>query len=410
MTPADTDERVRAWRLDTPGCSGPAPLIHLNNAGASLMPRPVIDAIHRHIDLEAEIGGYEAEDAVAERVEETYALVGRLIGARARNVALVENATVAVAQALSAFDFHAGDVLVTTHNDYTSNQLMYLALVERLGIEVRRADDLPGGGVDPESVRRLVAHPRCRLVALTWVPTNSGLVQPAEEVGAICDEAGVPYLVDACQAVGQLPVDVTRLHCDFLAATARKFLRGPRGIGFLYVADRTLERGVYPLSLDMRGAGLVNAGTFTLAPGARRFENWEYSYALVLGLGEAARYAAAAGPEAGRRAQELATHLRERLAAAVPGICLLDRGPRLCAIVTAQVPGFPQAADLVRRLRAAGINTSASVSGRGPFNAPGAEGISVLRISPHYYNTLEEMDTVVATLSGIAREANHGAV
>jgi selenocysteine lyase/cysteine desulfurase len=403
-------DRVSAWRLETPGCGGPAPVVHLNNAGASLMPRPVIDAVHQHIDLEAAIGGYEAEDAVAERVEETYALVGRLLGTRAGNMALVENATVAVAQALSAFDFHAGDVLVTTHNDYTSNQLMYLALAERFGIEVRRAGDLPDGGVDPESVRRLVAHPRCRLVSLTWVPTNSGLVQPAEEVGAICDEAGVPYLVDGCQAVGQLPVDVARLRCDFLAGTARKFLRGPRGIGFLYVSDRMLERGTYPLSIDMRGAGLVDAGSFTLAPGARRFENWEYSYALVLGLGEAARYAAAAGPEAGQRTQELASYLRERLAAAIPGLCLMDRGPRLCAIVTAQIPGFPRAADLVLRLRASGINTSASVSGRGPFNAPGAEGISVLRISPHYYNTTEEIDAAVAALKAIAGEADHGAV
>ena len=406
-------DRVRAWRLDTPGCSGPQPVVHFNNAGASLMPRPVIDAVHRHVDLEAAIGGYEAEDAVAEQVEETYGLVGRLLGARAANVALVENATVAVAQALSAFDFHPGDVLVTTHNDYTSNQLMYLALAQRLGIEVQRADDLPAGGVDPESVRRLVAHPRCRLVSLTWVPTNSGLVQPAEEVGAICDEAGVPYLVDGCQAVGQLPVDVARLRCDFLAGTARKFLRGPRGIGFLYVSDRMLERGAYPLSIDMRGAGLVDAGTFTLAPGAHRFENWEYSYALVLGLGEAARYALAAGPEAGLRTQELATRLRERLAAAVPGICLMDRGPRLCAIVTAQIQSFPNAKDLVIRLRASGINTSASVSGRGPFNAPGAEGISVLRISPHYYNTLEEIDLAVAAiskLSGAAGEGDRGTV
>jgi len=176
-----------------------------------------------------------------------------------------------------------------------------------------------------------------------------------------------------------------------------------------------LERGVYPLSLDMRGAGLVSSGTFTLAPGARRFENWEYSYALVLGLGEAARYAAAAGPEAGRRAQDLATCLRERLVT-IPGLRLMDRGPRLCAIVTAQVPGFPQAAGLVRRLRAARINTSASVSGRGPFNAPGAEGISVLRISPHYYNTLEEIDIAVATIATVAMisesggEAAHGTV
>jgi selenocysteine lyase/cysteine desulfurase len=408
------DERVRRWRLDTPGCASRAPLnplihlIHLNNAGAALMPRPVIDAVHGHIDLESQIGGYEAEDAVEERVEETYGLVGALFGARAENVALVENATVAVAQALSAFDFHPGDVLVTTHNDYTSNQLMYLALARRLGVEVRRADDLPDGGVDPESVRRLVAHPRCRLVALTWVPTNSGLVQPAEEVGAICEEAEVPYLVDGCQALGQLPVDVGRLRCDFLAGTARKFLRGPRGIGFLYVSPRMLERGAYPLSVDMRGASLVDAGTFTLAPGAHRFENWEYSYALILGLGEAARYAGAVGAEGGQRALALAGHLREKLAA-VPGVRLMDRGPRLCAIVTAQIPGWPDAGALMRRLRARGVNTSASVSGQGPFNAPGAEGISVLRISPHYYNTLEEIDTAVAEITELSQSGEKGA-
>jgi selenocysteine lyase/cysteine desulfurase len=403
---SDLDGRVRRWRLDTPGC---AHLAHLNNAGASLMPRPVIDAIQGHISLEAETGGYEAEDAVAERVAETYGQVGRLLGAKAESIALVENATVAVALALSAFDFHSGDVLVTTHNDYTSNQLMYLSLARRLGVEVRRADDLPAGGVDPESVRRLVAHPRCRLVALTWVPTNSGLVQPAEEVGAICEEAGVPYLVDACQAVGQLAVDVGRLRCDFLAATARKFLRGPRGIGFLYISGRVLERGAYPLFPDMRGAALVDPGTFTLTAGARRFENWEFSYALVLGLGEAARYSVTVGEEGGRRALALAGRVRERLQAEVPGVRLMDRGSRLCAIVTAQIPGWPNAARLVHILRSAGINTSASISGCGPFNAPGAEGTSVLRISPHYYNTPEEIDTAVSAIAELARtgEAAH---
>jgi selenocysteine lyase/cysteine desulfurase len=398
----DPGEAVRRWRLDTPGCAGQARLIHLNNAGASLMPRPVLDAIHGHLDLEATVGGYEAEDAVAERVRETYGHVAGILGAAAENVALVANATAAVAQALSSFDFQRGDVLVTTHNDYTSNQLMYLSLARRLGVEVRRADDLPGGGVDPESVRRLVAHPRCRLVALTWVPTNSGLVQPAEEVGAICAEAGVPYLLDACQAVGQLPVDVGRLRCDFLAATARKFLRGPRGIGFLYVSDRLLERGAAPLFVDMRGAGLQDAETFVLAAGARRFEDWEFSYALVLGLGAAARYAGAVGEAGGRRAIDLAARVRARLAE-VPGVILRDRGPRLCAIVTAQIPGWPRAADLVRRLRRSGINTSASISGRGPFNAPGAEGASIVRLSPHYYNTEDEIDTAVAAVAELAR-------
>jgi len=392
------DDRVRRWRLDTPGCAG---RIHLNNAGAALMPRPVLAAVEGHLRLEAEIGGYEAEDAAAPRVHEAYALVARLLGARAESVAFVENATVAVAQALSAFDFQPGDVLVTTHHDYTSNQLMYLALARRRGVEVRRADDLPAGGVDPGSVRRLVAHPRCRLVALTWVPTNSGLVQPAAAVGAICEEAGVPYLLDACQAVGQLPVDVRELRCDFLAATARKFLRGPRGIGFLYVSDRLLASGAYPLALDMRGAGLVDEERFELAPGARRFENWEFSYALVLGLGEAARYAGEVGiGTGGARTQELAAYARERLAA-IPGVRLLDRGPRLCAIITLEVAGW-RGADVMRRLREQGINTSASTSGCGPFNAPGAAGTSILRVSPHYYNTREEIDSAVAAVAGIA--------
>lgn len=391
------EDRVRQWRLDTPGCAG---RIHLNNAGASLPPRPVTEVLHRHLDREAEIGGYEAE-AEAESsgaVRAVYGHLGRLLGTRADNIALVENATVAVALALSAFDLQAGDVLVTTHNDYTSNQLMYLSLARRLGIEVQRADDLPEGGVDPDSVRRLVAHPRCRLVALTWVPTNSGLVQPAEEVGEICEAAGVPYLVDACQTVGQLPVDVERLRCDFLAATARKFLRGPRGIGFLYVSDRLLERGAHPLFIDMRGAGLVNESTFELTPGARRFENWEFSYALVLGLGEAARYALdVVGIEtSGGRAQELASRVRERLAV-LPGVRLHDRGPRLCAIVTAEAPGR-DTAEVIHRLHQEGINIYASLGGPGPFNAPGAGAAPILRISPHYYNTEEEIDTAMTTL------------
>src|SRR5689334_25197243 len=126
------EEQIRRWRQDTPGCEG---RIHLNNAGAALMPAPVLAAIRDHLDLEAEIGGYEAEDAIVDRVRETHELLGRLIGAGPRQIAIVENATVAVSQALSAFDFHPGDVLVTTRHDYTSNQLMYLSLARRQGIE-----------------------------------------------------------------------------------------------------------------------------------------------------------------------------------------------------------------------------------------------------------------------------------
>lgn len=392
----EVSPRLERWRADTPGAAG---RVHLNNAGSALPPQTVLDAMVGHLRREAEIGGYEAADEAAGRVQETYAHLAKLLGADARNIALVENATVAVSQALSAFDFQPGDVLVTSHSDYTSNQLMYLALAERAGVEVWRAADLPDGGVDPDSLRALAADPRCRLVALTWIPTNSGLIQDAEAVGEICAERGVPYLLDACQAVGQLPVDASRLRCDFLAGTARKFLRGPRGIGFLYVSDRLLAERAYPLGVDMRGAHLVAPDRFELAEGARRFENWEFAYALVLGLGEAARYALEVGEEGGRRAVALGAMVRERLAA-LPGMRVMDPGRHRGAIVTAHVEGW-HAADLVKRLRQEGVNTSSGYAGGGPLNAPHMTAPSVLRLSPHYYNTEAEVETAVAALQSL---------
>ncbi len=298
---------VAQWRNETPGCEG---RLHLNNAGAALQPRPVLDAVHGHLRREAEIGGYEAAEEAADAIQQCYVDLGRVIGAAPRNVAVVENATVAVAQALSAFDFQPGDRIVTSRVDYPSNQIMYLALARRLGVEVVRAVDRPEGGVDPESVRALARHPQCRLVALTWIPTNSGLVQDAQTVGAVCAAVGVPYLLDACQAVGQWPVDVAQLGCDFLAGTARKFLRGPRGIGFLYVSDRALDRGSYPLYLDMHGAEWTGANEFRLADGAQRFENWEFPHALVLGMGAAARYAMEVGAVGFRRVRAVMIVLR----------------------------------------------------------------------------------------------------
>lgn len=385
---------LERWRRDTPGCQD---RIHLNNAGAALMPRSVLESVTRHLAREAAIGAYEAADEAAPRIAETYQLVARLVGAAPRNIALVENATVAFSQALSAFDFRAGDRIVTTRTDYPSNQLMFLSLARRLGVETVRADDLPDGGVDPDSVRRLARHARTRLVALTWVPTNSGLVQDARAVGAVCADLGVPYLVDACQCVGQMAVDVRDLRCDFLAGTARKFLRGPRGIGFLYVADRTLERGAFPLLVDMRGADWTDPDAFRLADGARRFENWEFAHAIVLGLGEAARYALEVGSVGPERAWQLARSMRERLAA-LPGVRVLDRGRERCAIVTIAVAGR-EADDLKLRLRERGVNTSASDRADGVIDLDAKKATSVLRLSPHYYNTEEELDAAVAALA-----------
>jgi len=389
------------WREDTPGCSK---RVHLNNAGAGLMTRSVLDAIAAHLQRELVLGGYESSDEAEAAVSAAYSNVAQLLGAKARNIAVVENSTVAFFQALAAFDFRPGDIIVTTRNDYISNQLAYLSLARRQGVEIRRASDLPEGGVDPQSVRELLRDPRVRLLAVTWVPTNSGLMQPVETLGEVAESAGVPYLIDACQAVGEILVDVARLRCDFLSATARKFLRGPRGIGFLYVSDRALQRGDHPLYIDMRGADWITADTFELAPDARRFENWEFAYALLLGLGEAARYALSIDvARGGRRARELAAALRSKLAA-LPGYRVLDRGKDLAAIVTVGVPGW-SAPDLVAALRQRGINTSASLGAYAVIDMAEKNAKSALRISPHYYNTEAELDVLLDTLKSLPAKA-----
>jgi selenocysteine lyase/cysteine desulfurase len=391
------DAQVQKWRGDTPGC---AHRVHLNNAGAGLTPRSVLDAMVGHLNREANFGAYESADDAATAVSDAYSSVAQILGAQPQNIAIVENSTVAFFQALSAFDFKPGDVIVTTRNDYISNQLAYLSLACRCGIEVRRAADLPSGGADPQSVRELLRDPRTRLLAVTWVPTNSGLMQPVEQIGEIAEAAGVPYLVDACQAVGQIPIDVARLRCDFLSATARKFLRGPRGIGFLYISDRALSRGHYPLYIDMRGAEWLAADDFEPVPDARRFENWEFPYSLVLGLGEAARYAASVGIEfAGRRARDLAAKLRSKVQGA-DALRLLDRGKELAAIVTLEVAGW-DAPDVVNQLRHRNINTSASIRAYAVIDMDEKRAASAVRISPHYYNTEQEIDLVLDALKSL---------
>jgi selenocysteine lyase/cysteine desulfurase len=208
--------------------------------------------------------------------------------------------------------------------------------------------------------------------------------------------------VDACQAVGQLPVDVARVGCDYLAATARKFLRGPRGIGFLYAADQVLAAGGYPITVDMHGATWSDPDAFTLTPDARRFESWETSSALVAGTGAAAEYALAVGiATAAARASALAAYSRERLAE-LPGVRVLDRGPALCAIATAQLAGRDAHA-IKLALRARGINTSAADREDAVIDMDAKGARSALRISPHYYNSADEIDAAIATLGELLR-------
>jgi selenocysteine lyase/cysteine desulfurase len=397
-----TDAELSAWRAMTPGITYRN---HLNNAGAGLMPSSVVTAMTDHLRLEAEIGGYEAADAQAAAVTGTYDAVASLIGTTPRNIALVGNATHGFIQSISSFDLVPGDVVVTSRSDYTSYQIQFIALSQRLGVRIVHATELPGGGIDPDGLRDLLRTTPCRLVHISWVPTHSGLVQDVEAVGEVCEEFGVPYLVDACQAAGQIPIDVRRLRCDYLSVTARKFLRGPRGIGFLYASDRALARGDHPLFVDMRGATWEAPDRYRIADSARRYEDWEFPYALVLGLGAAARYASEVGVDAGgARAIQLAAKLREGLNA-IDGVRTLDRGSNPCAIVTAELSGG-YAPDLVRALRERRINAAATLAWFGLLDLPERGIASALRLSPHYYNTEAEIDEAVGAVAELAASVN----
>lgn len=396
MTVDAADDALARWRADTPGA---VRRHHLNNAGAALTPQPVLGAVSAHLALEAEIGGYEAADAARAALDACYRDVAALIAAAPRNVAFTSSATSAYALALSSFDFAPGDKIVTTRADYLSNRIMFESLAARRGVRVLEADDLLAGGVDPESVAAVVARERPRLVAVTWVPTFSGLIQRVSDIGAICATDGVPFLVDACQAVGQLPVDVHDVRCDFLAATARKFLRGPRGIGFLYVSDQALNAGRYPLHIDMRGAAWPAPGMLSPYDGARRFEEWERPHALSLGLGAAARYAVAAGVGAtSARAHRLAAQVRERVSA-IAGLRCVDHGEQLSAIAAFACDGV-EASAVVRALRERGVNTSAQGRDENAVALERLGASSLLRVSPHYYNDAADLDA----LDGALRE------
>jgi selenocysteine lyase/cysteine desulfurase len=385
---------IQRLRAETPGC---AERIHLNNAGAALMPEPVIGALQDHVELESRIGGYEAEELRAPEIGAAYRSVARLLGTESRNIAFTENATVSNLQAISSIPFAAGDLILTTRNDYASNQIQFLSLQRRLSVRVLRAPDDAAGGVDVQAMANLIRDQRPKLVCVTHVPTNSGLVQDVDAIGAACRQAEVLYLVDACQSVGQMPVDVRSIQCDFLSASARKYLRGPRGCGFLYVADRVLDRGLMPLFVDMRGADWIAADSYRAAPDARRFENWEFAWALVLATGAAAQYATALGLESIQaRVRALARRLRESLAT-IDRVRVLDRGPELSGTVSIATAGASPPA-LVAALRQRRINVSAQsrVSAVIDYDDKGVS--ASLRISPHYYNTEDEIGQAVAAL------------
>jgi cysteine desulfurase / selenocysteine lyase len=386
---------VARARADTPGTASVA---HLNNAGAALPPTPVLDAVVEHLRREAEIGGYEAAAEREDRSEHTYDAIARLIGAERDEIAIVENATRAWDMAFYSLRLGAGDRILTTTAEYASNYIPMRQVADRTGAAVVVVPDDEHGQVDVDRLTAMLDE-RVKLVSLVHVPSQGGLVQPAAAVGAACRAAGVPLLLDACQSVGQMPVDVGEIGCDMLSATGRKFLRGPRGTGFLYVR-RGLVETLEPPLLDLHAAEWQPDGSYRIRPDARRFENWECNVATKIGLGVAADYALDVGLEAIRnRVRALADELRMRLSA-LAGVTVHDLGEERSAIVTFAVDGHPTA-KVVAALRDRGVNTSLSPATYARLDF-GPRGLTdLVRASPHYYNDIDDLDRLVDAVEGL---------
>lgn len=395
-TPRHID--VERARRDTPGTKYVA---HLNNAGAALPPRQVTESVIAHLQQEAKFGGYEAASAAAAEIEHTYTAIAELIGCRSDEIAFVENATRAWDMAFYGIHFAQGDRILTARSEYASNVIAFLQVAARTGAVVEVIDDDETGQLSVADLRRRLTqgHGPVKLVAVTHVPTQGGLVNPAEEVGAVTREAGVLYLLDACQSIGQMPIDVNAIGCDMLSATGRKYLRGPRGTGFLYVRQGVLNL-LDPPFLDLHAATWTTPDRYEIRPDARRFENWEANYAAKIGLGTAVDYALTWGLDnIETRVNELATYLRESLAD-IDSVSLHDQGRRQCGIVTFTVAGN-SAEEVQARLARQGVNVSVSRAEYAQLDLPPRGLEQLVRASVHYYNSETEIDRLAETVMTI---------
>ncbi|MCG8351899.1 MAG: aminotransferase class V-fold PLP-dependent enzyme [Chloroflexales bacterium] len=386
---------VARARAETPGCDR---VVHFNNAGAALMPRPVLDAVVGHLQTEALIGGYEAAEREHTAIERVYAATATLLNCDQAEIAIVENATRAWDMAFYSIPFQPGDRILTAQAEYASNYLAFLQVARQSGAVVEVIPSDERGQVSVAALQAMIDE-RVKLIAITHVPTNGGLVNPAAEIGAVARETGICYLLDACQSVGQIPIDVAAIGCDILSATGRKFLRGPRGTGLLYVRQEWVER-LEPPFIDLHAATWTGRDSFVIRPDARRFENWETNYAGKVGLAVAIDYALGWGlMPIWERITYLAGRLRARLRD-LPGVAVHDLGAIQCGIVSFTVAGKPAA--VVRdTLRPQNINVSIATlpSTRLDMEARGLE--ELVRASVHYYNTEDEIERLCMALAAL---------
>jgi selenocysteine lyase/cysteine desulfurase len=383
-------------RTDTPGVRN---VLHFNNAGAALMPRPVVDAVRDYVAREGELGGYETAKENWDRVEHAYDALARLLGAAREEIGIVENATRAWDMLFYAHRFGPDDRILTCETEYASNYLAYLQVARHTGCTVEAVPSDESGAVDVDALRDRIDD-RVKLIAVSHVPTNGGLVNPAAEIGAVARAAQVPFLLDACQSVGQMPIDVAEIGCDMLTATSRKYLRGPRGMGFLYVRKGLLE-SLEPPFIDLHAAEWTGPDAYRIRDDARRFETWECNWAGKVGLGVAVDYALDWGLDSiEARVTALAQRLRSALKA-VPDVTLRDLGTRQCGIVSFTIDGHDPA-DIQKKMAGQSMNIGLSPANFTLLDMDRRGLGSVARASVHYYNSEAEVDRFAAAVETLA--------
>lgn len=382
-------------RLETPGCKN---VIHFNNAGASLMPQPVLNAVTGYLHSESEIGGYEIAARSEDKIQSVYNSIASLINANHEEIAIIENATRAWDMAFYSIPFEKGDRILTAQSEYGSNYLAFLQAVKRYGVKIEVIPNDNHGQLSVEGLQQRIDH-RVKLISVTHIPTNSGLINPAAEIGKIANENDILYQLDACQSVGQMPIDVAKIGCDILSATGRKYLRGPRGTGFLYVKKKIIEE-LEPPFIDLQAAEWVSKNEYTIRSDAKRFENWESYVAGKFGLGEAIDYAMNWGlDKTWARVQKLGDLLREELSK-TNFVNVQDIGNEKCGIVTFSVKGKDHKI-LKEKLIENSVNVSLSTKSSTLIDMEERNLDSVIRASVHYYNTEEEIQKFLSLLKSI---------
>ena len=400
-----TTAEVQKFRDETAGTRN---VIHLNNAGSGLMPDVVTQAQLDHIRLESEIGGYEAADLKSDTIRAFYEQAALLFNCKPSNMAFTASATDSYTRALSSIPFKKRDIILTDKDDFVSNQIQFLSLQKRLGIEIVHINNAPAGGVDLNDLEEKLKKHQPRLLAITHIPTNSGLVQPVNEIAKIFSDYSQRhpektwYILDACQSAGQMKLDVQSLHCDFLSLTGRKYLRGPRGTGALYISDKVLHAGLEPMFIDMRGAEWTEKGKYRQQPDARRFEDWEFAYSTVIGTKAAIEYCRNIGEDKIWEQVKLLSGYTRTGLSAMDGVMMMDRGMQNSGSVTFHVAhSGPEY--IVQELLRRKINVVASYRAYGLIDFDEKGVAWVIRASPHYYNTTEEIDIFIEALKEIIK-------